>query len=256
MDVRVEGAGPALVLLHGWGMHGGIFAPLADALRAHFTLHLVDLPGHGRARASTQALELAPVADALAAALPRALWCGWSLGGLIALQVAQAHPDRVRGLAMLAAPPCFCRRDDWPAGMDPQVFEQFGADLDRDYAGTLDRFLALEAQGSDRMRAELRTLRTEVHALGDPAPRALAEGLAILHDADLRPGLATLAMPSLWIAGRRDRLVSPAALDAAAALAPQARMIEVAGAGHAPFLTHADAVAAALVEFAATLPAA
>ena len=138
--------------------------------------------------------------------------------------------------------------------MDPQVFEQFGADLERDYAGTLDRFLALEAQGSDHMRAELRTLRHAVHAVGDPAPRALAEGLAILHDADLRPGLPTLAMPSLWIAGRRDRLVSPAALHAAAALAPHARAVEIAGAGHAPFLTHADAVAAAIAAFAATLP--
>jgi pimeloyl-[acyl-carrier protein] methyl ester esterase len=255
MDVRVEGAGPALVLLHGWGMHAGIFAPLVEALRARFSLHLVDLPGHGSARDSALPLRLAPVADALATAVPRALWCGWSLGGLVALQVAQAHPQRVRGLAMLAAPPCFCRRDDWPAGMDPQVFEQFGADLDRDYAGTLDRFLALEAQGSDRMRAELRTLRHEVHAVGDPAPRALAEGLAILHDADLRPGLATLAMPSLWIAGRRDRLVAPAALHAAAALAPNASAIEIAGAGHAPFLTHADAVAAALDAFATTLPA-
>jgi pimeloyl-[acyl-carrier protein] methyl ester esterase len=255
MDIRVEGAGPALVLLHGWGMHGGIFAPLADVLRQRFTLHLVDLPGHGRARDSERPLRLESVAAALAASLPRALWCGWSLGGLVALQVAQAQPQRVRGLAMLAAPPCFCARDDWPAGMDPQVFEQFGADLDRDYAGTLDRFLALEAQGSDRMRAELRTLRHEVHAVGDPAPRALAEGLSILHDADLRPGLATLAMPSLWIAGKRDRLVSPAALHAAAALAPNARAIEIAGAGHAPFLTHADAVASALADFAATLPA-
>src|SRR5687768_12234394 len=152
MHVVVEGAGPALVLLHGWAMHGGIFAPLVDVLRERWTLHLVDLPGHGRARDDAQPLVLAPLAEALAAQLPRALWCGWSLGGLVALQVAQAHPTSVRGLAMLAAPPRFCRGDDWPAGMDPVVFEQFGAELGRDFAGTLDRFLALEAHGSDHMR--------------------------------------------------------------------------------------------------------
>ena len=255
MDVRVEGAGPALVLLHGWAMHGGIFAPLVAALRARWTLHLVDLPGHGRARNDAMPLELDAVADALARELPRAVWMGWSLGGLVALQVAQSHPERVRGLAMLAAPPRFCRGDGWDAGMDPAVFEAFGADLGRDFAGTLDRFLALEAHGSDHMRAELRTLREQVHAVGDPAPRALAEGLAILHDADLRAGLPALAMPSLWIAGRRDRLVSPAAMRAAADLAPRATFVEVAGAGHAPFLTHADAVASALDAFAGTLPA-
>ena len=253
MHVVVDGAGPALVLLHGWAMHGGIFAPLVERLRERWTLHLVDLPGHGRARDDARPLALAPLADSLASQLPRALWCGWSLGGLVALQVAQAHPSRVRGLAMLAAPPRFCRGDDWPAGMDPAVFAQFGTDLGRDFAGTLDRFLALEAHGSDHMRAELRTLREQVHALGDPAPRALAEGLAILHDADLRAGLRGLSMPSLWIGGRRDRLVSPAALQAAAALAPRAGYVEIAGAGHAPFLTHADAVAAALEAFAVTL---
>jgi pimeloyl-[acyl-carrier protein] methyl ester esterase len=62
-------------------------------------------------------------------------------------------------------------------------------------------------------------------------------------------------MPSLWIAGRRDRLVSPAAMRAAADLAPRATFVEVAGAGHAPFLTHAEAVASALDAFAGTLPA-
>ena len=34
------GAGPDLVLIHGWAMHGGIFAPLVDRLAAHFCLHL------------------------------------------------------------------------------------------------------------------------------------------------------------------------------------------------------------------------
>jgi pimeloyl-[acyl-carrier protein] methyl ester esterase len=255
VDVVVEGAGPALVMLHGWAMHSGIFAPLTERLRARFTLHLVDLPGHGRARASAAPLALAPLAADLAAALPRALWVGWSLGGLAALQVAQTAPRAVRGLAMLAASPRFVRGPDWPDGMAPEVFARFGAELATDFAGTLDRFLALEAHGSDHMREELRMLRAQLHAAGDPAPRALAEGLAVLHHADLRAGLPALAMPSLWLAGRRDRLVSPAAMRTAAATAPGGHYVEVAGAGHAPFLTHADAVVDALDAFAATLPA-
>ncbi|MFO1454228.1 MAG: hypothetical protein U1F19_08435 [Lysobacterales bacterium] len=38
------------ILLHGWAMHGGIFAPLVQALREHHTLHVVDLLGHGHSR--------------------------------------------------------------------------------------------------------------------------------------------------------------------------------------------------------------
>ena len=60
-----------------------------------------------------------------------------------------------------------------------------------------------------------------------------------------------LAMPSLWISGRRDRLVNPAAMQAAAALAPDARYLQIEHAGHAPFLTHADAVADAMLGFLA-----
>jgi pimeloyl-[acyl-carrier protein] methyl ester esterase len=48
LHVEVVGDGPPLVLLHGWAMHGGVFAPLVDALRGRYALHLVDLPGHGR----------------------------------------------------------------------------------------------------------------------------------------------------------------------------------------------------------------
>jgi pimeloyl-[acyl-carrier protein] methyl ester esterase len=248
---EVRGQGPALVLLHGWAMHAGIFAPLVARLEAHFRLHLVDLPGHGRSRDAGVALTLDAAAAAVAAVVPeRALWLGWSLGGLVALQAAATRPARVRGLAMLAASPRFVRGEGWDQGMDGAVFRAFAAELGRDYRGTLDRFLMLEAQGSDHMREELRLLRGEVFAHGEPASAVLCDGLGLLENTDLRGVLPGLAMPSLWLAGRRDRLVSPAAMQAAAALAPGASYHCVQSGGHAPFLTHADEVADAMREFA------
>ncbi|WP_374603482.1 pimeloyl-ACP methyl ester esterase BioH [Arenimonas sp.] len=251
----VHGQGQPLVLLHGWAMHAGIFAPLVDALVADFQVHLVDLPGHGRSADAGVPLALDAAVDAVAAQVPaRAIWLGWSLGGLVALQAAVKHPGAVRGLVMLAASPRFVRGDDWPTGMDPSVFRGFGSELGRDYRGTLDRFLMLEAQGSDHVRDELRLLRSEVFAHGEPGADALREGLRLLEESDLRANLPELAMPSLWLAGRRDRLVSPAAMQAAAGLAPDARFHEVRHGGHAPFLTHADAVAGALRDFAKDCP--
>jgi pimeloyl-[acyl-carrier protein] methyl ester esterase len=255
LHVERAGQGPALVLLHGWAMHGGVFAPLQRALVDRFEVISVDLPGHGGSRDSTLPLALDAVSDALAELLPpRALLLGWSLGGLVALAHALRHPARVRGLCLLAASPRFVHAPDWPAGMDPRVFEAFGDELARDYRGTLDRFLMLEAQGSAHLREELRFLRDAVYARGEPAPRALQQGLALLHDSDLREGLGLLAMPSLWIGGRRDRLVSPAAMREAAARAGDARVQVFEHAGHAPFLTEPAAVADALTLFAAECP--
>ena len=65
----------------------------------------------------------------------------------------------------------------------------------------------------------------------------------------MREALPTLSVPSLWLAGRRDRLVDPRAMREAAALAPDAECHLVEHAGHAPFLTHADEVAERLDAF-------
>ena len=250
--IDTRGQGPDLVLLHGWAMHSGVFSALADRLRARYTLHLVDLPGHGHGRDSGLPLALEPVVEAIVARVPRALWAGWSLGGLFALHAAASRPAAVRGLAMLCASPRFVRGDDWPLGMSPEIFRGFELGLRSDWRATLDRFIALEAFGSDDARRATRTLRDEVFARGEPAAHVLADGLGLLETADLREALATLGMPTLWLAGRRDRLVDPRAMRAAAALVPRAEVVVVEHAGHAPFLTHADEVAVALDDFAAS----
>jgi pimeloyl-[acyl-carrier protein] methyl ester esterase len=252
MHIEVVGTGPALVLIHGWALHGGVFAPLVERLSAHVELHLVDLPGHGHSRDDATPLRLPFVVGAIAAATPPAVWCGWSLGGLFALHAAATQP-KVRGLAMIAATPRFVRGEDWPHAVDPSVFAQFGQDLAQDYRGTLERFLALDAMGSEHARQELRTLRAALVERGEPAPRALQEGLHLLENTDLRGALPALPVPSLWLAGQRDRLVSARAMQAAAALAPQATDHVVAHGGHAPFLGHTDEVAAHLQHFVAAL---
>lgn len=251
---EVRGQGDPLVLLHGWAMHAGIFAPLVQRLAPNFEIHLVDLPGHGRSRGAGVPLTLHDAADAVRQVVPaRALWLGWSLGGLVALQAAATAPAAVRGLAMVAASPRFVAAGGWTHGMPASVFHGFAQELARDYRGTLDRFLMLEAQGSAHMRDELRLLRAEAFAHGEPATDILCAGLEILEHADLRAALPSLSMPSLWLAGRRDRLVSPDAMQAAAD-ASRGEYHLVSSGGHAPFLTQADEVAATVHAFASRCP--
>src|SRR5690554_2471361 len=220
LHVQTIGNGPDLVLLHGWAMHGGVFAPLVERLAGDYTLHLVDLPGHGHSAGAALPLATEPVVEELVERLPRALWLGWSLGGLFALRAALAHEPAVRGLALLCSSPRFVRdaagEGSWRYGMSREIFDDFAAGLRRDWRGTLERFIALEAFGSDHAKEELRTLRGGLFARGEPAASVLADGLRLLQDADLRPALPELRVPSLWLAGRRDRVVDPRAMREAA----------------------------------------
>jgi len=249
MPIEVEGRGPALVLIHGWAMHSGIFQPLRERLAARCTLHLVDLPGHGRRADADTRLDLADAVREIAAATPPAVWLGWSLGGLFCLEAALAQPERVRALVPIATNPRFVLGPDWPHGVPHAVFEEFGIELRVDYRRTLERFLALECLGSDCARAELRELKRHVFERGEPALRALADGLALLDTTDFRAALPRIEAPALWLAGARDRLVPPAAAQWAAAAMPNGRAVVIPGGGHAPFIGHPDLVLAALEPF-------
>ncbi len=252
MHIEISGQGPALVLVHGWAMHGGIFAPLVARLREQVTLHVVDLPGHGSS-SSLDWLDLDDCARAIGERVPdKATWLGWSLGGMVALRAARL--GLASALVMLCATPRFPSGPDWPHGVAPEVLKRFGSELATDAHATIERFLALEAMGSDHMREDLRELRAHVFERGEPSSAALRHGLALLLSGDLRDDLARLDTPSLWIAGRRDRLVLPAAMREAATRCEDSRFVQIEGGGHAPFLSHGDEVAEAILDFVAARP--
>ena len=254
MQIETVGNGADVVLIHGWAMHAGVFAPLTQRLATEFRLHLVDLPGHGYSRDDSDNLEPACAAAALVSRLPRAIWVGWSLGGLVALHAALLPDAPLRALVMIAASPRFVTASDWPHGVELDVFGQFDAGLRLDYRATIERFLALEALGSEHARACLHELRMHVFERGEPALAALAQGLRALETTDLRARLPELNVPSLWLAGRRDRLVPAAAMRWAAQQSPQGRFVEFST-GHAPFIGHAAEVGDAIANFARSVPA-
>lgn len=256
LHMTVSGDGPPLVLIHGWAMHGGVFAALVERLRDRHTLYCIDLPGHGLSRDDATPLQFDAVCDAIQAQVPVAPWLGWSLGGMFALHAAVRDPARVPALIALCSSPCFVRGPDWRYGVSAEIFRDFAKGLGDDYRATLDRFVALEAFGSDHAKEEMRELRAELFARGEPAARVLVDGLHILETADQRPLLPQLRVPSLWIAGRRDRLVDPRAMRDAAAIIDQAgrapaTFAQIEHAGHAPFLTHVDEVVAHMTTFLA-----
>ncbi len=222
-------------------MNAHLFDDWSTTLAEHFTVNLIDLPGHGLNHEAPLSSDLTQLA-AEAAALPRGLWLGWSMGGMLALNLALKYPSQVSALIMLCATPCFVSQPHWPHGTDGQVLQQFANNLQQDVKQTIQTFLALEVMGVDDERGQLRVLKQKVFERPLPSEQALTAGLRLLQQVDLAAELKNLKTPSLWISGRRDRLVLPAAMQQAALMAGgQYQMLR--GSGHAPFIRQADALA-------------
>jgi pimeloyl-[acyl-carrier protein] methyl ester esterase len=250
MSLHVEsiGSGAQLLLIHGWGMHGGVWSDVAQKLATNFRVHSVDLPGYGYSkleesdkRSNSKPQLLDNVVDELSSCFAEPLAvCGWSLGGQLALHWAAREPKKVSRLILVASTPCFAEREDWSFGMEKKILEKFAAELEENHAATLRRFIALQLRGSENERELLSILRERLFSRGEPDMQALRDGLNILREVDLRAKLSGITQPTLVIAGERDKLTSPEASHYMAQTIPSATLIEVKGAAHAPFLSHPD----------------
>lgn len=239
-----------LVLLHGWGMHGGVWDGVRHLLEEQgIRVHAVDLPGYGGS-APLNPCALESIAAEMAARFPGPVQvCGWSLGGMVALRWALDFPSCVERLVLVASTPRFVNGEDWSNGMETQTLQAFADGLAGDYEGTLKRFLSLQARGDDEAREVTRALRSSLFERGHPDPEALQGGLAILRDSDLRDEVAALNCPTLVVHGDRDMLTPLSAAQWLSQRLSNGRLAVVEGASHAPFLSHRGDFARLVGEF-------
>ncbi len=250
--VEQLGHGPNLTLLHGWGLNGAVWDGIRDELAAHFTLHLVDLPGHGYSqhiRLSSFA-SLTAIADDIASALPsRGHLLGWSIGGQLAIELSHRAPDQIDKLILVGTTPRFIENDDWAFGKKATVLDQFAANLIDNYDATIRGFLALQILNQPNQRATIAALQTAVSARGAPNAAQLTAGLALLRSNDMRNRLAHIPHPTLVIQGDRDALTSEAAALWLAIQIAHCQYEMIPFATHAPFLSHRDIFVPLLMRF-------
>lgn len=243
-------AAPPLVLLHGWGLSSGVWAPLLAELGPGAEATAIDLPGHSGAAPAGDTL--ASWAEALAPQLPDgAVLVGWSLGAQLALHLAAHAPAKVSRLVLIAATPRFVQDSDWPAALPGDTLDGFRNDFDTAPEATQRRFTALQAMGDGRRRevtAALNAALTPADAAHHPA---LATGLRLLADTDLRPQLDAVRQPVRLLHGAEDRLMPVAAAEWLADRLPDARLSVFKDCGHAPQLSRPADCATLIRAFAA-----
>ena len=241
---------PPIILLHGWGFQHHIWDEFVSFLVEDFSIYQVDLFGYGNSP-MLEPYSLDNIAKHLIEQLPEnAVWVGWSLGGLMAQLVSFNYPNKIKGLFLIGSSPCFFQKENWQCAMAKETLEKFAFQLETDWRGTLQRFLALQLQGDDHARCWLKKLKIQLQTSPDPHPLALNAGLQLLRNEDLRHlWEKSMPCPTMLCFGRRDALVPANVSDKWCTLNPALDSTTVEGAAHTPFLSHAPDVLIALRRF-------
>ncbi|HET7368170.1 MAG TPA: alpha/beta fold hydrolase [Gaiella sp.] len=236
LHVEHAGAGPAVVLIHAGIADSRMWDPQWAAWQTRFALSCLDLRGFGRSGppvgAFSHAGDVLGVLDT--AGIERTLLVGASFGGLVALDLAAAHPERVAAL-VLADPPL----PGHPWSEEMRGF--FAAEETALEAGDLDAATEVNVEfwagaAGEPVRAAVREQQLDAFRL-----QAGAEADDELLTEDLPAALATLAVPALVVTGEHDKADFQAIADHLAATLPDARRAIVANAGHLPSLEQPEA---------------
>ena len=233
-----------VVFVHGWGLNKAVFSDYIQSFKQRFpsiAVHTLDVLGYGDLAHENSTADLEALAKSCLDQAPKhAVWVGWSLGGMIAMQAALfdliADEPRIQGLQLINSTPKFVQSSDWPSGVDIAIFRRFSADLARDYNKTLSTFLLLQAGSSKGARQLAREAEQAVSQYANPSEITLSKGIDCLANSDLREALTKLKITTQVVLGSLDRVTRPeSSVELAKILGAQ--LVEIKS-GHAPFMTH------------------
>jgi pimeloyl-ACP methyl ester carboxylesterase len=258
MQIVDRGHGVPLVLVPGIQGRWEYLRPTVDALARSFRVVTFPLLGEWTSGRRKGAADLDDLADQVLTALDRrgidrAVVCGISFGGLVALRFAARRPERTAALALVSTPgPDFClsprhrlyARAPWLFG--PAFLVETPRRLHDELRLAFPRL-------GDRARfgwRQAKTLVTAPMSLGAMGARARLIGAT--SPADDCPRVAA---PTLVVTGERalDRVVRVDSTRAYVPLIRGARFVELTGTGHVGYLTQPDRFAAALRAFLASV---
>ena len=243
------GTGRPVVLGHSFLCSGKMWREQVPALAVTRRVLNLDFRGHGRSGEVAQSFSLYDaVSDVVAVldelAIKKAVWCGLSVGGMVALRAALTCPERVEGLILM----------DTDAGAEHPYRK-----LRNKSMGLGARFLGIEPFLSPIARLMFgATTRRQNPTLvrewkGEFSRVHLSSALlcleALMKRDSLLAGLPQISVPSLVLVGEEDSSLPPSLSHQMHDLLPDSELIEVPAAGHLSALERPDPVNEAVLDF-------
>jgi pimeloyl-[acyl-carrier protein] methyl ester esterase len=231
-----------LILLPGWGLGCMPLEPLVAALHELDPWLKVQIEPLPELHSSDPHQWISELDERL----PQDCWLGgWSLGGMLAAELAGRRGERCCGLMALGSNACFVARDDWPDAMPALTFQNFRDSCASDSQQTLKRFALLCTQG-----AQSRALARQLTLSAPQAnASALLHALDLLATLDTRAALQAFTGPQLHLLAGADALVPAEAALALLALLGDIEVSLMENLSHAFVLERPHEVAAAILAF-------
>ena len=229
---EIEGSGPAVALVHGFGLNRGMWQWQLPALTPYFRVLTYDLLGHGESASPEGTPDLAMFSGQLLGLLDRcgierAAVVGFSLGGMIARRFALDYPDRLSALAILHS--AHDRTPAERAAVRERVRHTRAHGPSANVGSALERWFtpAFRTRAPERIELVRRWITSNDPDSFSRIYPVLAEG-----DVEIARGLERIACPALVMTGEDDPGNTPAMSRAMAGLIPGARLVILPGLRH------------------------
>ena len=223
---------PPLLLVMGMSFSARAWGPMPQHLARDFRVVFFDNRGAGESTAPLRPFGMSDLADDAAAVLEAAgagpaCVFGISMGGMIALELALRHPDRVKALALGATLAGW--KSSRKASLPVMSGLVAGGALSR--LGS-HRLIGKALVSADLWRGDLERFGAWIESAGRVSPRVLALQVAAVTAWDATARLGEIRVPTLVLTGDADVLVPPENSEMIAASIPGARHVVIHGAGH------------------------
>lgn len=255
LDFDDDGPGPVVVLLHGFPLDRSMWSFQRSSVGSIYRLITPDLRGHGNTAApegvyhvDAMADDVVETLDALQIDGPVALG-GLSMGGYVALSIAERYPERLKALMLLNTRAAADTPEEAAKRREHADQIEASGDVEPFVAASLGRIFA---EATPKAHPEV-VRRTHAH-MSRTTARAVAGTLrGLAARPDRTASLAKIAVPTLVVAGLEDQVVPTAEARAMAAAIPDAHFVAVPHAGHLSPLENHQAVDAAILGFLESL---
>jgi len=243
----------AILLLHGWAAHSGVFIRQIGVLKGEYEVICPDLY-EIMSEISEDTFSLDDLVDTIAQeirdeGIKELILFGWSLGGCIAVRLYEKLKDITKGVILTGFSPSFIKADSNPHGMPAGEIDKLKTRIEQSLPEAIEEFVKLVMNGFVYTFHFEMIKELILDEITDERKPLLLSSLDILKDNDFSDDVKAIAAKTLIIHGTQDKLCALQAVQDMAALIDDSELKVLEDGSHIPFFTNSDEFNSIVQEF-------